>query len=115
MNWKFWRKAEPLPGPGDEDWEKALVSRVVIDHLAEQKRSRRWGVLFKLLTFAYLIALLVLFWPSDISEGLKSAEKHTALVEVKDDGEDKLGRGGAQRGRLGTRHRAAPVALRAVL
>jgi protease-4 len=83
MNWKFWRKAEPLPGPGDEDWEKALVSRVVIDHLAEQKRSRRWGVLFKLLTFAYLIALLVLFWPSDISEGLKSAEKHTALVEVK--------------------------------
>lgn len=83
MSWKFWKKSEPMPGPGDASWEKALVNRVVLDSLAEQRRSRRWGIVFKLLTFAYLAALLVLLWPEDFPEVVKPGEKHTALVEVK--------------------------------
>lgn len=71
-----------MPGPGDEDWEKALVNRVVLGHLEEKKRSRRWGVLFKLLTFAYLSALLVLLWPDNFPESVKTGGEHTALVEV---------------------------------
>jgi protease-4 len=83
MNWKIWKRSEPMPGPGDEGWERALVNRVVLDHLGEQRRSRRWGIFFKLLTFAYLIALLVLFWPDNFAESVTTGEKHTALVEVK--------------------------------
>lgn len=82
MSWKFrWRRGA-MPAPGDKGWEQALVNRVVLDHLAEQRRSRRWGVFFKLLTFAYLIALLVLLWPDDLVTNI-SSEEHTALVEVK--------------------------------
>ncbi len=83
MKLKFWKKSEPQPGPGDADWEKALVNRVVLDHLDERKRSRRWGILFKLLTFAYLTFLLVLLWPDGFIESVKKSEEHTALVEVK--------------------------------
>jgi len=72
-----------MPGPGDEGWERALVNRVVLSHLEEQKRSRRWGNFFKLLTFAYLIALLVLLWPGDLLDRVMPDEAHSALVEVK--------------------------------
>lgn len=83
MSWKSRKKHEPMPGPGDEGWEKALVNRVVLDHLDERKRGRRWGILFKLLTFAYLTALLVVLWPGNLSEGVSTSGEHTALVEVK--------------------------------
>ena len=86
MSWKFWRQHEPLPGPGDEGWERDLVNRVVLDHLAESKRSRRWGTFFKLLAFAYLFALLVALWPDDFVDSVTSVtsdEEHTALIEVK--------------------------------
>lgn len=83
MNWKFWRRPESMPGPGDKDWEKALVNRVVLDHLSERKRSRRWGVVFKLLTFGYLIALLVALWPGSLTDKVTSSGEHTALVDIK--------------------------------
>jgi protease-4 len=83
MSWRFWKKREPLPGPGDEGWEKALVNRVVLEHLEEHRRGRRWGILFKLLLFAYLIALLVLLWPENLYESVKPGDAHTALVDIK--------------------------------
>ena len=83
MSWRFWKQREPMPEPGQEGWEQALVNQVVLDHLQEQRRSRRWGILFKLLTFIYLTALLVLFWPDKFSERVSSTEEHTALVEIK--------------------------------
>ena len=83
MSWRFWKQREPMPEPGQEGWEQALVNQVVLDHLQEQRRSRRWGILFKLLTFVYLTALLVLFWPDKFSERVSSTEEHTALVEIK--------------------------------
>jgi protease-4 len=82
MRLKFWGESEPLPGPGDEGWEKALVNRVVLDHLREQRRSRRWGILFKFLTLGYLIAVLVALWPGNLTETVTSGGKHTALIEV---------------------------------
>jgi protease-4 len=83
MNWKFWQNKEPMPVPGDENWEKELVNRVVLDSLKDRRSARHWGNLFKLLTFAYLFALLVILWPDDIVDSVTPAEEHTALVEIK--------------------------------
>ncbi|MCB2261659.1 MAG: S49 family peptidase [Candidatus Thiosymbion ectosymbiont of Robbea hypermnestra] len=83
MSWRFWKRGKAMPTPGDEGWEQALVNRVVLDQLAERRRSRRWGVFFKLLTFAYLIVLLVLLWPDDLVTHVSPGEDHTALIEVK--------------------------------
>lgn len=63
------------------DWEKSLITKLAESSLREQKRSRRWGIFFKLLTFGYLITLLVMFSSSDISTKKISA-KHTALVDL---------------------------------
>ncbi len=61
-------------------WERDLVTGLASESIKEQRRSRRWGVFFKLLTFAYLITLLILWMPDT---GLSGDDGHTALVEVK--------------------------------
>ncbi len=64
------------------EWQRELIEKLATSSLAEQKRARRWGIFFKLLTFAYLVGLLVLYTPSmdvDVAEH----KRHTALVELK--------------------------------
>jgi protease-4 len=62
-------------------WERELIEKLATAALKEQRRARRWGIFWKLLTFAYLtvIILLAVEWkgPSDAKAG-----KHTALVEI---------------------------------
>lgn len=65
----------------ENDWEKKLVTRLAESSLREQRRARRWGVFFKTLTFAYLIALLVMFADSSVTTA-KLKSKHTALIDL---------------------------------
>jgi len=82
MNWRFWKRREVMPHPGEPGWEQALANHAFLDHLKEHRRSRRWGIFFKLLTFAYLTVFLVLFRFDGQVLDLPSEEGHTALVEV---------------------------------
>jgi protease-4 len=66
----------------DDNWSRDLVEKLARDALVERRRSRRWGIFFKLLTFAYLAVLLVLLVPNDWSESAVGDEAHTALVEL---------------------------------
>ena len=67
----------------DGPWERDVVEKLAFSAIQEQRRARRWGVFFKLLMFAYLVTLLVIWWPSNIETGLSAGTKHTALVEMK--------------------------------
>jgi protease-4 len=73
-------------GQIDPQHERAwqTLEKVVNSSLVEQRRARRWGVFFKLLTFAYLIvALLLLVVPRNDFAGIGSkTSAHTALVRV---------------------------------
>lgn len=64
------------------DWERGVIEKLATEAIREQRRSRRWGIFFKLLTFAYLtfIIVLALDW-SGSPDGLKGG-KHTALVDI---------------------------------
>ncbi len=65
------------------NWEQDLVIKLAQSSLVEQRRSRRWGIFFKLLVFTYLFGVLYLY--SDISlEVVEDAGKgHTAKVQIK--------------------------------
>lgn len=66
-----------------KNWEREIVQKLAFSSLAEQRRSRRWGIFFKFLTFAYLTVLLILWIPDQLpGTSLKAGAKHTALVEV---------------------------------
>ena len=58
--WKAPSEAEPTVGD-DKSWK--LLEKTLLAGIQEQRRSRRWGIFFKLLTFFYLIAMLFLFTP----------------------------------------------------
>jgi protease-4 len=62
-------------------WERDVIERLAFAALKEQRRTRRWGIFFKLLLFAYLAVVLLLSWPTDI-EAPGMVKKHTALVDV---------------------------------
>ncbi len=63
------------------EWK--LIEKLVMGLHAEQRRSRRWGIFFKSLTFIYLFAALVILIPDDFFESSsKSSARHTALVEI---------------------------------
>ena len=38
----------------DENWERRIIEQLATEGLLEQQRARRWGIFFKLLTFAFL-------------------------------------------------------------
>lgn len=50
---------------------------------AEQRRSRRWGIFFKCLTFVYLFFILALFNAGMDSSSTGKGDSHTAIVDLK--------------------------------
>lgn len=69
-----------LPPETGRDWK--LIEKLVLSLQSEQRKSRRWGIFFKFLTFGYLFLLLFLFrFP--LGDSLDATTgKHTALVEI---------------------------------
>ena len=64
-----------------KEWK--LIEKTVSQLGVEQRRARRWGVFFKVLTFSYLFALLFLMVPGLSNNKLSDAESYTALVDLK--------------------------------
>ncbi|MBF0470438.1 MAG: S49 family peptidase [Gammaproteobacteria bacterium] len=65
-------------------FHRDLINRLSFAALAEQRRSRRWGIFFKVLTFTYLIVVtVILFQGQQLQKLTASTTEHTALVEIK--------------------------------
>jgi protease-4 len=64
----------------DGQWERGLIERLAGAALQEQRRARRWGIFFKLLTFAYVTVIILM--AVDWGDRGKTSGKHTALVEI---------------------------------
>jgi protease-4 len=73
--------SEPETGGSPANWERQTLEKVALAAITEQRIARRWGILFKLLLFIYLFALLFIgmgwYVKRDPSPG-----RHTALVEL---------------------------------
>lgn len=66
-----------------KDTQEKWLSAFMTETFKEQKKSRRWGIVFKLLTFTYLFVALVLFLNnSSINKNSFASEAHTAMVSV---------------------------------
>ncbi len=70
-------------------WERAVLEKVALKALEEQRRARQWGALFKLLWFilAFTIVSAWLGWvgrpdKDSLSSTSSASGKHTALVEL---------------------------------
>ena len=65
-----------------EQWERGVLEKIALAGIKEQRSARRWGIFFKILTFAYVT--LILFFAIDWKgrTEIMTDGKHTALVEV---------------------------------
>jgi protease-4 len=75
-----------MTDPGPPNWERSVLERVALQAIQEQRRSRQWNALFKLLwfTFAFLILAALLGWVGrpDKDAAAMSVGRHTAVVDV---------------------------------
>lgn len=65
----------------DENQERGALERLLLAHLREQQKSRRWSVFFRALGFVWLFVVLG-FVLSYEGEDFASTGPHTALVEL---------------------------------
>ena len=65
-----------------DGWERELIEELALSSLNEKQRTRRWGIFFKLLTFAYLFVFIWLMVDRGSQEIAGRKGEHTALVNV---------------------------------
>ena len=78
----------PLPQsqPSGQEWR--LIENTLLASVVEQRRARRWSIFFKLLTFGYLLFIVLAFSRSCTSEtptaleGIDTSKPHLAVVEL---------------------------------
>ncbi len=68
--------------PNPDNWEKTILEKLLLETLVEQRRARRWGIFFRLLSFTFLLFIAGAFFSGNIRE-VSSLESHTALVDLK--------------------------------
>jgi protease IV len=66
----------------EDNWERRVLERLATDGLREQRRARRWGIFFKLLTFGFLFFVLFAALGAWTSSERLCLDKCTAMVEI---------------------------------
>lgn len=64
-----------------ENNERGALERLLLAHLIEQRRARRWSVFFKSLGFIWLVLIVVMLFNFQDGEFV-STSPHTALIDL---------------------------------
>jgi len=77
-------KTETNPSRELHSWERDALIQIAQAGLIEQRRARRWGIFFKLLGFAYLIAILILVVlpRSDDGNTISKSRPAAAVIDI---------------------------------
>ena len=67
----------------EESWERQVIEQLATEGLREQTRARRWGIFFKLLTFAFLFVALLAVAGALTGSQRSCLDKCTAQVELR--------------------------------
>lgn len=64
-------------------WEQQALEKAVMASVTEQRRSRRWGIFFKILIFAYIILMTVAFYTQSSGRAHPSKGKtHVGMIDI---------------------------------
>ena len=69
--------------PTGQEWQ--ILEKAVLASVEEQRRTRRWGIFFKFLTFAYLLFIIAMMTKScstDPSDPSSTTSSHLAVVDI---------------------------------
>ncbi|HEX5276842.1 MAG TPA: signal peptide peptidase SppA [Fluviicoccus sp.] len=73
----------PSPQKPGQEWQ--ILEKAVMASVEEQKRARRWGIFFKVVTLLYILLFLSLIFSGGHRGGAKveGSADHTAVVEIR--------------------------------
>ena len=72
----------PDSPPDQETWARDVLARLAFAQVAEQRRARRWGILFRTLILAYLVVVTgMVIWDARGVDP-EMGKPHTAVVRV---------------------------------
>lgn len=79
------QSTQPSPHvPAGQEWQ--LLEKVLMSSVDEQRRARRWGIFFKLITLAYVLMLFVVLGRGCSSEqpklGTGPSVAHLAVIDI---------------------------------
>ncbi len=60
-------------------WEKEVLEKALLSTVEEQKRSRRWGIFFKLIFVGYILFMTIYWFQGKPKQVLKD---HVALIDL---------------------------------
>jgi protease IV len=75
-------KKDPF-NQSDEQWQRSVLEKVALASITEQRRSRRWGIFFKLLFITYIVIISGLAMSPMTTGGKMTGGSHTAVVDIK--------------------------------
>lgn len=64
----------------DREWK--LLEKLLLSVHDESRKQRRWTIFFRLMTFAYLFLLLVLFLPGRSGVSVPVSGQHVGIIDV---------------------------------
>ena len=70
----------------EQEWQRSMIEKMATEGFREQRRSRRWGIFFKLLVAVYILAIVLLPQTGmSFLFGGSAADKpdHVAVIEIK--------------------------------
>jgi protease IV len=67
----------------DEKMDNQLIERVLLAHVEEQRKARRWGIIWRVMGFVViLIAVSVSFFSGGAATRMPPSTPHTAMVDL---------------------------------
>ena len=68
----------------DPNWERETINKLAFSAINEQKKARRWNIVFRSLFVVWLFSFLVVLMTSPGRQGpVKYTKTHTALIDIK--------------------------------
>jgi len=70
---------------GSAHWERQTIQKVLLEHITEQRRARRWSIFFKLVTLSIFIFFMYWIFSSSSNKDITTpvlTKAHTALIDV---------------------------------
>ena len=78
-----WKEQDEVLPDRDNSRSWQLIEKLTEGALTEQRRSRRWGIFFKILTFTWLFATIGVFYSAfKVDVAALESGGHTALIDV---------------------------------
>lgn len=89
---------QPQQAPAGREWQ--IIEKTMLASIEEQRKARRWNLIFKGLTFAYLLFLLLALGRgcSQVPTSPGSSSEHIAVIDV--EGVIGGGKNGVESGRI---------------